>query len=384
LLPGPEAGAYNDSMASHPDVVLVGGGIIGLTTAYFLAREGLRVELVDRGDLGREASWAGAGILPPGNAAAARTPYERLRATSTALLPPLSVELREQTGVDNGYYRCGGLEFFAESDEAAAHEWRAEGVAAEPVQGEALRRLEPALAPDLDTAYHLPDCAQLRNPRHLKALIAGCQLRGVVLRPGCPALGFVYRGRRVTAARTAAGSLPADRFLVAAGSWTDAVLEPLGYRPGVHPVRGQIALVNPGRPVFRRVLMWGSRYLVPRPDGRVLVGSTEEDAGFDKRTTAAAVGGLLTLACRLVPALAEAPVERCWAGLRPGSPDGLPLIGPVPGFDNLLIASGHFRTGIQLSAGTALLLKEHILGQPLSVPLEPFRPDRVVQPAFRA
>jgi glycine oxidase len=339
---------------------------------------------VDRGDLGREASWAGAGILPPGNAAAARAPGERLRATSTALLPGLSAELRERTGVDNGYLRCGGLEFFEESDEVAAKEWRAEGVTAEAVRGEVLRRLEPALAPDLGTAYHLPDLAQLRNPRHLKALIAGCQMLGALLRPGCPAFGFERRGRQVTAVRTADGPLPAGWFVVAAGPWTDPLLEPLGYRPGIHPVRGQIALLNPGRPVFRRVLMWGSRYLVPRADGRVLVGSTEEHAGFDKHTTAAAVSSLLALAGRLVPALQAAEVERCWAGLRPGGPDGLPLIGPVPGFDNLLLAAGHFRTGIQLSAGTALLLKEHILGQPPTVPPGPFLPDRAAEPAYHA
>jgi glycine oxidase len=370
-------------MASHPDVVIVGGGIIGLTAAYFLAREGLRAEVVDKGDLGREASWAGAGILPPGDPAAARTPYERLRAHSTALLPALSAELRERTGVDNGYLRCGGLEFFEESDEAAAHEWRAEGIRVEPLHGAALLRLEPALAPDLAKAYHLPDVAQLRNPRHLKALIAGCQLLGVTLRPDCPVLGFERSGRRISAARTASGPLPAGRFLVAAGSWTDPLLEPLGYRPGVRPVRGQIALLDPGRPVLRRVLMWGSRYMVPRADGRVLVGSTEEDAGFDKRTTAAALGELLTLACRLVPVLAGAPLERAWAGLRPGSPDGMPFLGPVPGYDNLLVAAGHFRTGIQLSAGTALLLKEYLLGQPTTVPLDAFRPDRAAQPAFR-
>jgi glycine oxidase len=363
-------------MASHPDVLIVGGGIIGLTTAYFLGREGARVTVVDKGDLGQEASWAGAGILSPGNVAGARTPRELLRAHSIALLPGLSAELRERTGVDNGYLRCGGLELFEGGEEDEASEWRAAGIRFEPVHGEALRRLEPALAPGVGRAYHLPEMAQLRNPRHVKALIAGCQLQGVGLQPGCPVHSFAVEGTRVVAARTAAGPLHAGRFLLAAGSWTGALLEPLGWRPGIRPVRGQIALLNTGRPILRRVLMSGARYLVPRPDGRVLVGSTEEDAGFDKRTTAAAIGGLLELAGTLVPALAGAHVERCWAGLRPGSPDGLPFLGPVPGWDNLLVAAGHFRSGIQLSAGTALVLKECLLGQAQTVPLEPFRLDR--------
>src|SRR5207244_8713272 len=115
---------------------------------------------------------------------------------------------------------------------------------------------------------------------------------------------------------------------------------------------------------------------VPRPDGRVLVGSTEEDAGFDKRTTTQAISDLLTLACRLVPRLAEAHLERCWAGLRPGSPDGMPFLGAVPEFDNLFVAAGHFRAGIQLSPATALVMKELFLGQPLTVPLESFRLER--------
>ena len=119
--------------------------------------------------------------------------------------------------------------------------------------------------------------------------------------------------------------------------------------------------------------MAGTQYLVPRSDGRVLIGSTEEHAGFEKNTTAAGIGGLLALALRLVPDLENAPLEKTWAGLRPGSPDGLPFIGPAPGFANLLVAAGHFRAGIQLSPGTALLLKERILGQPASMPLDAFR-----------
>jgi glycine oxidase len=234
----------------------------------------------------------------------------------------------------------------------------------------------PALGPAFGQAYFLPDMAQLRNPRHLRALLAGCERHGVALRSGCPVYGFERSGARITGLRAAGETIGGGRFVIATGAWSDGLLEPLGWRPGVRPVRGQIALLNTGRPLLRHVLLWGSRYLVPRPDGRVLVGSTEEDAGFDKRPTAAAVGELLALACTLVPALAGAPLERCWAGLRPGTPDGLPYLGPVPGFDNLLVAAGHYRSGIQLSPATALVLKELLLGQPLTFPLEPFRLDR--------
>ena len=371
-------------MTERTDILILGGGVIGLTTAYFLAREGLRVEVLDRGDFGQEASWAGAGILPPGDPAHARTPFDQLRSHSAALFPTLSAELRERTGIDNGHLHCGGLEFPTEHEASAEQEWRGEGIAVERLEGDAPRRLEPALAPSLRLAYHLPDMGQLRNPRHLKALLAGCASWSVRLRPGCPAHGFELRGRRISAVYTAEGRLEAERFLVATGAWTDPLLEQVGWRPGIRPVRGQIALLNTGVPLFRHVLLCGPRYLVPRPDGRVLIGSTEEDAGFVKRTTAAAIVELLELGNRLVPALAGAHLERCWAGLRPGSPDGLPYLGTVPGFDNLFIAAGHFRAGIQLSPGTALVMKELLLDQPTTVPLGPFRLDRPAAAAVQA
>jgi len=363
-------------MAEHPDVLIIGGGVIGLTAAYFLAREQVGVEIVDQGDFGKEASWAGAGIIPPGDPSHARDPFDQLRAHSSVLFPRLSAELREQTGIDNGYRRSGGLVFHDAQDTYFEREWRSEGVRSEEVQGAAMRRLEPALGPELTHAYFLPELAQVRNPRHLQALLSYCQGRGVRLRPGCPVLGFELQGSRITSIRTSAGSLRADRYLLTAGAWTSGLLEPLGFRPGIRPVRGQIALLQTGSPLFHRILLRGKRYLVPRPDGRVLVGSTEEDAGFDKRTTAEAIQGLRAFAISMVPGLASAHPERSWAGLRPGSPDGLPYIGPVPGIDNLFIAAGHFRAGIQLSPATGLVLKELFLGQPLTVPLDAFRLDR--------
>jgi glycine oxidase len=362
-------------MAQHPDVLVLGGGVIGLTVAYQLAREGVGVAVVDRGDFGREASWAGAGIIPPGNSRHARTPFDLLLARSSELFSPLSQELRERTGIDNGYVRCGGLEV-DDGDGAAARTWREQGVSVEVLQADALRRLEPALAPDVARACHLPDLAQVRNPRHLKALLAGCAALDVALRPGCPVHELRRDGRRVAAVATDGGRLTAGRVVVAAGAWSDGLLRPLGFGPGVHPVRGQIALLNTRTRLFHKVIEHGKRYLVPRLDGRVLVGSTEEHAGFDKRTTAGAVRGLLDFALGLVPALDGAELERCWAGLRPGSPDGLPFLGPVPGYDNLFVAAGHFRSGIQLSAVTGQVVQELLLGRPPSVPLEAFRPDR--------
>jgi glycine oxidase len=155
------------------------------------------------------------------------------------------------------------------------------------------------------------------------------------------------------------------------------LLLPLGWDLPVTPVRGQIALVNPGRPIIQHVLMWGAQYMVPRSEGRILVGSTEEHVGFDKKTTAAGIQGLLALAIKLVPELGQATLEQSWAGLRPGSPDHLPYLGRVPGTANLLVATGHFRAGIQLSLGTAQVVAELVQGLPLTVPIDAFTIERV-------
>jgi glycine oxidase len=358
-----------------PDVLILGGGVIGLTTAYYLARAGVRVHLLDQGDFGQEASWAGAGILPPGNARSARTPFDQLRARSVSQFPQLSEDLKNLTGIDNGYLRSGGLEFVGDADHAV-EEWRGEGIEFQHLSGKEVHEREPMLAADLGAAVFLPGMAQLRTPWHLRALIQACQALGVELQPGHAAQGFVRERQRLRAVRTAAGDIAAGSFVLAAGAWSDQLLAGVGCRLGIQPVRGQIVLLHPDRPLLRHILLWGARYLVPRGDGRVLIGSTEELAGFDKRTTAAGVQGLLELATALVPALAEAPLEKSWAGLRPGSKDGLPYIGRVPECDNLFVAAGHFRAGIQLSPGTALLLKELILEEPPTISSAAFRLER--------
>jgi len=377
-------------MAKHPDVAVVGGGIIGLTCAYFLAKAGLAVEVLDRSDLGREASWAGAGIVPPGNPVCAATPIDRLRAIGSTWFPGFSAELRDLTGIDNGYRRCGGVEFLDPDDGAVPEAWAAEGIPFERLTPAGLRTYEPAVEGVPADPYLLPGCAQVRNPWHLRALIAACKRVGVRLRPHTflDSWGRDDRGR-FRAAASGSGELIAGRYLLAAGAWSETLLGRLGHFPGIHPVRGQIVLLKSPEPVLQRVLMSGKRYLVPRADGRVLVGSTEEpEALFEKANTADGVAGLLDFALGLVPALGRAEVEKCWSGLRPGSPDGLPFIGPVPGYDNVFVAAGHFRAGIQLSLGTAQVVTELFQGKPTGVPLDAFRldrtPQRGVRPAFRS
>jgi glycine oxidase len=362
-------------MTTGADVLIIGGGVIGLSAAYHLARAGAGVEVIDRADFGQEASWAGAGILSPVSTGSSSDPVEQFRALSLSLFPKLSAELKEQTGIDNGYARTGGLEL--QVDDAILSSWRCNRVAFEQLTGHRLQEIEPVLSPSVGSAYFMPDMAQVRNPRHLQALLAVCRKFGVGLRPHCAFLGWGRQGARVSEARTTAGPKSAERFLIASGAWSDGLLGPLGWQPGIKPIRGQIVLLQPRRPILHRILLHGHRYLVPRADGRVLVGSTEEDVGFDKATTAGAIADLLTFALKLVPELQGASVERSWAGLRPGSPDGLPFIGPIPGFDNLFLAAGHFRAGIELSVATGKVCQELLMQHTPSSSLEPFRLNRL-------
>ena len=368
--------AYDNAMKSAGDVLVVGGGVIGLTTAYFLARDGVRVTVLDAGELGRESSWAGAGIINPGNLDKATTPITRLLGLSTALHPTLAGELRERTGIDTGYRRCGGIELQSGIDETTLRLWRAEGIRHELIEASDWGQVEPALELLPEPGYYLPDMAQLRNPRHLKALIAACGQLGVACLPNRAVREFKRDGSRIVAAVTDQGEWQAERFLVAAGAWTRRLLEPLGAKGNVFPVRGQIVLFNPGRVVFRTIVSRGKHYLVPRDDGRILAGSTEEDAGFTKATTPEATAKLTTLAHELVPALRDAPIEVAWSGLRPGTGDELPYLGRVPETDNLFLAAGHFRAGLMLSPGTAQVMSQLIRGQCPTIPLDAFSLER--------
>lgn len=357
------------SLTNAPDVIVVGGGVIGLSIAWELSRHGLSVRVLEQGQFGQEASWAGAGMLPPGNPEKARTTEARLRSGSHLLWPDWSQRLRELTGIDNGFQRCGGIELIHPpardlQDEVMA--WRDEGVLVEPLSRAELQQRIPALNPDLGGGYLLPELGQVRNPRHLKALFQACAANGVELRSGCPVFEILTDGDRVSALRTVDGDQPAGQYIVAGGAWSQSLLQRAGCHLQIEPVRGQIVLLEARPALFQPVLQVGSRYLVPRSDGRILIGSTEEHAGFDKRTTADGVRQLLEFGQELVPALRDARFERCWAGLRPCAPGGLPRIGRLPRFRNLSVAAGHFRAGLQLSPYSAVLIRQIILNQPQS------------------
>jgi glycine oxidase len=368
-------------MAETSDVVIVGGGVIGLSIAYALVREGIRPTVLDRRELGREASWAGAGLIPPVAEHISENPVVALRSWSAGLYPDWSTALREETGIDTGYRRTGGVDVAWTDREdqalrATAGQWRAEGIAYERLAPGDTARVEPALNPELRAVYYLPDRAQVRNPRLLRALIAAVSRRGGRLKPWHCVEGYALHGRRLSAVRTSAGEIPCGVVVMAAGAWSGPLLQHIGVRVPTPPLKGQIVLLRGERPLISRVVEHGKNYLVPRDDGRILVGATEEDVGFDTRPTLLATRNLLDEAVRLCPVLSQAEVEATWAGLRPGSVDTKPTIGPAPGFENLIVATGHKRAGLQLSPATAELVADLVLGRPPRLDIGPFRPDR--------
>lgn len=364
------------------DVLIIGGGVIGLTLALELAEQGVSVAVVDQGTPGQEASWAGAGMLPPGNPAQAASPEAQLRGGSHVLWSPFSARLLEETGVDNGYRRTGGLELRMAVDEAELEReiqsWHEEQVSIQPLTLAELREREPALGADVTAGYLLPEMGQIRNPRHLKALMAACSRRGVTLNSGCPVTGFNRLREKVCAVETPLGKHAAGQFVITAGSWSSRLLAEVGCLAEVYPVRGQMLLLSSAAPPLRHIVNVGREYVVPRPDGRTLVGSTEERVGFDKSNTAEAVQGLLEFGARVAPRLGAARFERCWSGLRPATVDGLPLLGRIPHTENLYVAAGHFRSGLQLSPMTSKLIADLMLGRTPSISLAPFAPDRFV------
>jgi glycine oxidase len=364
----------------QPDVLIMGGGVIGLTTALCLADKGLSISLLDRQSTGQEASWAGAGMLPPGNFQNAATPEARLRSYSHSLWKGFSQSLLEQTGVDNGYKVCGAIDVFKSNEtnlfRAQCQAWTDEGIRFHVPENNEVTHYVPGLNPEYKSSAFLPDFAQVRNPRHLQALRAACLQKGVEIIEHVSDVSLVTADHRVLHARLPDRILSFATLCVTAGSWSTSILRSLGFEVPVRPIRGQIVQLQMHELPFSCVIEHGRQYLVPRQDGLILVGSTQEDVGFEKKNTAEGIAQLLEFAVSLVPTLRRAEVVRCWSGLRPASPDELPVLGAIPGLSNAVVGAGHFRSGLQMSPGTAAILADLICGTETAISLEGFSVDR--------
>lgn len=372
------------------DVIIIGGGVIGLAAARRLAGEGLRVTVLDRGLCGRESSWAGAGVVQSGSWHR-KDPLVALQRESVRMYPAFASELHEYTRIDPQFVPCGSFEVLfteqqysmAASEVGAAEAHRATYGRAvlELLAPEAARGAEPALTAELRGVLSCPITCQVRNPMLLEALRADCLARQVRIHEQCAVHGLRRDGDRVIGVRSDLGDLDAGHVVLAAGAWSSLLDARLAELMPVYPVRGQVIVLETRPRLFTRVIERGRCYLVPRLDGRVLVGATEEhESGYEKRNTARGVAALLDLAVQLVPALADATIVRTWSGLRPGTPDRGPYIGPVPGMAGLIAATGHFRSGLTLAPVTARIVTDLIVHGVTDRDLARVAPGRAITP----
>lgn len=377
---------------STADFLIVGGGVIGLSLAYELARQGQRVTLLDKGEIGREASWAGAGLLPPANQQHAWEPIEQLRGLSHRLFPEWSGQLFEETGIDNEFEITGGLYLARDPGEAASLrmaclQYEEEGVEVVRLDLSEVAQQFPhvRVSDEIREACFLPGEAVVRNPRHLQSLAAGCRQRGVEILAQTEVKRWNFDDDRLISVETSSGRIAPQAVCLATGAWSqvlaDHVLDQGHFsgrmqRPEIEPVRGQLVLLDADQRFFMAPINEGIRYIVPRRDGHVLVGATVEEAGFDKSTTPEAVEDLANFARHWVPQLAEAKLVRAWAGLRPASVDRIPYLGKLPHLANVFLAAGHYRSGLHLSPATAVVMAQLMCGRTPAIDLEPFRVNR--------
>jgi glycine oxidase len=362
-------------------VVIVGGGVIGCAIAYYLSRERARVVVLERGLIGSEASGAAAGMLAPLAEAHGPSAFLDLCLASHRLFPELTDTLYAETGVDVEYVPSGLLRVaFSEGDEAELRsriEWQDRlGMGVRWIDGEGARGLEPLLSPGVRCAIYSPLEHQVNPTKLVQGLARAAEAQGAVIHQETPVVGLLRRGRRVTGVRLARETLSADSVVLAAGPWTKRMAAALGVWVPVKPVRGQMLALGGGPPPVRHIV-WGPKgYVVPKPNGFVFVGATVEEVGYRKSTTKQGLASLRRMANALVPAFSYATHVDAWAALRPGSADSLPILGAVPGWEGLWVASGHFRNGILLAPVTGQLMARSLLEGKQAEALSPFSPAR--------
>jgi glycine oxidase len=351
------------------DVAIAGAGLIGASIGFELAQAGLRVAIFDRRQPGEGASWAAAGILSPAPENAATISMVPLGRASLALYPEFVATLQEISGRDVGYRAKGTLQALLSGEVqaklntiVALHHGL--GLRAEPLSADDARELEPALSSELEAAVLRPDEASVDNRALTRAVAIAAAQAGVKLFAGRPVQAIRQDGGRCTGLIVDGEKIEARWTVIAAGCYSAEIEGAANYAP-VRAAKGQMIALRAENASIERVLWSEHVYLVPRNDGRIVAGATVEYVGFDKEITAGGLQKILNGAVEMAPALADAKIEETWAGLRPDSPDHLPIIGPT-GLDGLLIATGHFRSGILLAPITARLIREWITTQSVS------------------
>lgn len=360
-------------MTSTSDITIIGGGVIGLLTAREFLNTGATVTILEKNLIGQESSWAGGGILLPLYPWRQSDAITRLVIHSLALYPELAGQLETYTSINPEWRPCGLL-ITKNPDISAATHWCS-------VNTIACETPSPSFYNDLNTASNnplwLPTIAQIRNPRMLKSLKEDLINKGLVLREHCHVTSVTTEHNRITHINTTDGKISVNQLIITAGAWSQNLFGQLfphltDISPQIAPVRGQMLLYQAKPETLPYIVLDGDHYLIPRYDGRIIVGSTVENQGFDKSTTTTAKEQLQSFAVNLLPALKNCPLINHWAGLRPGTQHGIPYIGKHPQIDNLSINAGHFRNGLIMGPASAQLMVDLILNRPTCVDPKPY------------
>ena len=363
-------------------IAMIGGGVIGLSIAYEMSKRNHEVILLEKDQVGRKASWAGAGIITPANLSTAIHPLEKLEAISSDLHRVWSSELKTQTGIDNGYTQSGGLYVARSAGELASlagaiQHWEERQIEFEIVDASRYSDLVPGnpIAAKAKSVF-VPSETQIRNPHHLQALLNACIDNGVQIVEGGQEIELVVEGQQTIYARVGSQRIAAEKFCLVCGPWTEQLATPFQVSLPTTPVRGQMVLFKLPARLFAPIINEGSRYLVPRSDGHVLAGSTIDEVGFNTNIELADVEELKRWANSLVAECNEQSFVKAWAGLRPGTYDGFPYLGWIGRSHNTLVATGHFKSGLQLSTGTAVVIADLLEDKTPPIDLTPFSPAR--------
>jgi glycine oxidase len=365
------------------DVLIIGGGAIGLTIARALAQRGVpKVTVTEKHEFGREASWAAGGILAPQVEADRQDDFFRLACASRDMYQEFATGLQADSDIDVQLDTSGTLYVaFTEAEEAefrARFAWQqSQGMAIEWLDAGAARKLEPNLSEQVRCALRFSNDFQVENRRLIDALLIANERLGVCLLKKCEATALRIENDRVAGVETSKGFIPAHSVVLAAGAWSSLIDSPTRLpQIDVTPVRGQMLCFEPAEQLARHVIYSARGYLIPRNDGRLLAGSTTEEAGFEKLVTPEGVSAIKSMAVEIAPALKPLPVVDSWAGFRPRAKDGLPVLGPTKQLAGLFYATGHYRNGILLAPITGQLIAEAILSGANPPLLSSFSPDR--------
>jgi glycine oxidase len=363
------------------DVVIIGGGVIGCAIAYFLRKMQVNVILLERGEIGGQASGAAAGLLAPLGPLSGSGPFADLVLTGFSSLISLVPELEESSGIHLGYEQTGALRT-VRNPQRIAHlkkrlaSWQSLGLPLYWLSGEEARQHEPVLTPDICAAIFVPEESQIQASCVVQAFVCAAQRTGAHIYPHQEINQILTQDAKVTGVSTVQGKIIAcNQLIIASGAWASHCSTFLNVTLPIHPLHGQMLLLPQTLPSLKHIVFGEAAYLAPRGN-MLLVGATKEEMGFDLTVTEHGTSWLYATAARLIPLLAESKIQAAWAGLRPKTPDSHPILGFLAPWENVLVAAGHNSVGIILSAITGQCMAEMATTGQTPPLIQPFSLDR--------